>query len=95
MAQKVKNSNSSNRKKIECIYATQIKTQPVLQLTFLLAEGGAFLFCPPTTEADLFTTAKVNYKSSIYNVPLKPLPSIAFRPLLQCLAPLLASSCWQ
>jgi hypothetical protein len=29
-------------------------------LTFLLAEGGAFLFRPPTAEADLFTNAKVN-----------------------------------
>jgi hypothetical protein len=60
MAQKVKKSNLSNRKKIEYIYATQIKTQPVLQLTVLLAEGGALLFRPPTAAADFFTNVKVN-----------------------------------
>jgi hypothetical protein len=31
-----------------------------LRITFLLAEGGALLFRPPTTAADLFTNAKVN-----------------------------------
>jgi hypothetical protein len=31
-----------------------------LQLTFLLAEGGALLFRLPTTAVDFFTNAKVN-----------------------------------
>jgi hypothetical protein len=57
---KAKKSNSSNRSENEFIYALKIKTQPVLQLTFLLAEGGALLFSPPTTAANLFTNAKVN-----------------------------------
>jgi hypothetical protein len=69
-------------------------TAVALHTTFLLAEGGALLFRPPTTAADLFTIAKVNYKSSLFNVPLKPPPSLAFRQLLQCPAPLLASSCY-
>jgi hypothetical protein len=38
-----------------------LKSATALQPTFLLAEGGALLFRPPTTAADLFTNAKVNY----------------------------------
>jgi hypothetical protein len=58
-----------------------------------LTDGGALLFRPPATAADLFTYAKVNYKSSIFNVPLKQLPRLAFSRLLQCPAPLLVNRC--
>jgi hypothetical protein len=56
-----------------------------------LLQGWYFVFRLPTTTVDLFTNAEVNYKSSIFNVPLKLLSSIAFSRLLQFTASLAAS----
>jgi hypothetical protein len=52
MAQKVKKSNLSRRKKIEYIYATQLKSNQYCSLRSGLASGGAFFNVQPGTNAD-------------------------------------------
>jgi hypothetical protein len=92
----IKNKAPSKKRRgleVRFIIAIFCEEEFIYRLTFRLTDGGALLFRPPTTAADFFTNAKVNYKCSIFNVLLKLPPSIAFSRLLQRPAPLLVNRC--